>query len=231
MRSTSRLSTPLCLELPHSVNRRSGRLAGQKRRRLPAGRRARAQARDRAAAAGQAGDRSDRARHPSRLHGRASEAARVPGARAHRRPDHRRLHGARRRPERPLEHPPGARPEDDRRATRATFQEQALTVLDPDPELLEVRFNSEWLDMSMEELFRLARTTTVAQLLEREDFAERLAARASRSRCSSCCTRCSRATTRWRSGPTSSSAGPTRSSTSCWAATSSAPTGSQSRSS
>jgi len=28
--------------------------------------------------------------------------------------------------------------------------------------LLEVRFNSEWLDMSMEELFRLVRTTTVA---------------------------------------------------------------------
>ena len=49
-------------------------------------------------------------------------------------------------------------------------------VLDPDPELLEVRFNGEWLDMRMEELFRLARTTTVAQLLERQDFADRFAA-------------------------------------------------------
>jgi tyrosyl-tRNA synthetase len=41
---------------------------------------------------------------------------------------------------------------------------------------LEVRFNSEWLDMSMTELFGLTRTTTVAQLLEREDFAKRFAA-------------------------------------------------------
>jgi tyrosyl-tRNA synthetase len=40
-----------------------------------------------------------------------------------------------------------------------------------------MRFNSEWLDMSMEELFRLARTTTVAQILERDDFAKRFAAR------------------------------------------------------
>src|SRR4029079_13436071 len=45
-----------------------------------------------------------------------------------------------------------------------------------DPALCEVRFNSEWLDMSMEELFRLARTTTVAQLLERDDFAKRWSA-------------------------------------------------------
>jgi tyrosyl-tRNA synthetase len=46
-------------------------------------------------------------------------------------------------------------------------------VLDPDPRRLEVRFNSEWLDMSMEQLFGLLRTTTVAQVLEREDFAQR----------------------------------------------------------
>jgi tyrosyl-tRNA synthetase len=59
-------------------------------------------------------------------------------------------------------------------ANALTFQEQALTVLDP--ERLEVRFNSEWLDMSMADLFRLARTTTVATLLERDDFAKRFAA-------------------------------------------------------
>jgi tyrosyl-tRNA synthetase len=59
-----------------------------------------------------------------------------------------------------------------------TYQEQAFHVLRDDPELLEVRFNSEWLDMRMEELFRLARTTTVAQLLERDDFAKRWSARA-----------------------------------------------------
>ncbi len=61
-------------------------------------------------------------------------------------------------------------------ANATTFREQAMTVLDPDPDLLEVRFNSEWLDMSMEELFRLARTTTVAQLLERQDFSDRFEA-------------------------------------------------------
>jgi tyrosyl-tRNA synthetase len=59
-------------------------------------------------------------------------------------------------------------------ANAQTFQEQALTVLDP--ERLEVRFNGEWLDMSMEDLFRLARIPTVAQLLERDDFAKRFAA-------------------------------------------------------
>jgi tyrosyl-tRNA synthetase len=63
-------------------------------------------------------------------------------------------------------------------ANARTYQEQAFHVLLDDPELLEVRFNSEWLDMKMEELFRLARTTTVAQLLERDDFAKRWSARA-----------------------------------------------------
>jgi tyrosyl-tRNA synthetase len=52
-----------------------------------------------------------------------------------------------------------------------SFQRQAFTVLDPDR--TEVRRNGEWLDMPMEELFRLARTSTVAQLLERDDFAKR----------------------------------------------------------
>src|SRR5437588_911550 len=55
----------------------------------------------------------------------------------------------------------------------ATFQDQATRVLDPDPSRLEVRRNSEWLDMPAENLFRLARTTTLAQMLERDDFAGR----------------------------------------------------------
>jgi tyrosyl-tRNA synthetase len=54
-----------------------------------------------------------------------------------------------------------------------TFQEQAFHVLRSEPELLEVRFNGEWLDMTMEELFALARIPTVAQILERDDFAKR----------------------------------------------------------
>src|SRR5206468_8386892 len=42
----------------------------------------------------------------------------------------------------------------------------------------ELRFNGEWLDMPAEDLFRLARTSTVAQILERDDFAKRYAANA-----------------------------------------------------
>jgi tyrosyl-tRNA synthetase len=58
-------------------------------------------------------------------------------------------------------------------ANAKTFQEQAFHVLSDDPESLEVRFNGEWLDMSMEQLFALARIPTVAQILERDDFARR----------------------------------------------------------
>jgi tyrosyl-tRNA synthetase len=61
-------------------------------------------------------------------------------------------------------------------ANAATFQQQALTVLDA--ERLEVRCNGEWLDMPTEQLFRLVRTTTVARILERDDFAKRYAAQA-----------------------------------------------------
>src|SRR5919107_1415223 len=55
-----------------------------------------------------------------------------------------------------------------------TYQEQAFKVLDRDR--TEVRRNGEWLDMSMEDLFRLARTATAAQILERDDFSKRYAA-------------------------------------------------------
>jgi tyrosyl-tRNA synthetase len=61
-------------------------------------------------------------------------------------------------------------------ANAATFQAQAVKILDEDPARLEVRRNSEWLDMPMVDLLRLVRTTTTAQLLEREDFAKRMAA-------------------------------------------------------
>ncbi|MGC9220515.1 MAG: tyrosine--tRNA ligase [Solirubrobacteraceae bacterium] len=58
------------------------------------------------------------------------------------------------------------------RANAATFRQQAMTVLLA--ERLEVRFNSEWLDMSMPDLLRLLATTTVAKVIERDDFAKRL---------------------------------------------------------
>ncbi len=61
-------------------------------------------------------------------------------------------------------------------ANAATFQ--AAGAEDPrrSPERLEVRRNGEWLDMSMVDLLALVRTTTVAQILEREDFAKRWSA-------------------------------------------------------
>jgi tyrosyl-tRNA synthetase len=66
--------------------------------------------------------------------------------------------------------------EEEIEANAATFHEQALKILDGDGERLEVRRNSEWLDMPMSELLALVRTTTVAQMLERDDFAKRLQA-------------------------------------------------------
>src|SRR5215208_7183147 len=60
-------------------------------------------------------------------------------------------------------------------ANARTYVEQAGKVLRTD-QLLEIRHNSEWLDMSMENLFGLVRHATLAQLLERDDFAKRFAA-------------------------------------------------------
>ena len=56
----------------------------------------------------------------------------------------------------------------------ATYQEQAFKLLDR--ERTEVRFNSEWLRMGPEELLGLLACTTVARLLERDDFQKRMAA-------------------------------------------------------
>ena len=56
-----------------------------------------------------------------------------------------------------------------------TYVEQAMIVLDP--ERTEVRFNGEWLaGLDFAEILRLTRTTTVSQILERDDFAKRYAA-------------------------------------------------------
>jgi tyrosyl-tRNA synthetase len=63
----------------------------------------------------------------------------------------------------------------DRMAT--SFFDNAARIIDP--ERTEVRFNSEWLGkLDFAELLRLTRTTTVARLLERDDFAKRFAAKA-----------------------------------------------------
>ncbi|MDX6413229.1 MAG: tyrosyl-tRNA synthetase [Gaiellaceae bacterium] len=74
-----------------------------------------------------------------------------------------------RKAERPMIDPQ----EIDRNAQR--YFEHASTIIDP--ERTEVRFNSEWLGtLDFAEILRLTRTTTVARMLERDDFAKRFAA-------------------------------------------------------
>ena len=66
---------------------------------------------------------------------------------------------------------------DDVNAAAATYVDQLTRILDPDPAKLEVRRNSEWLEqMGIEDVLRLAARTTVARMLERDDFAKRFAA-------------------------------------------------------
>jgi tyrosyl-tRNA synthetase len=61
-------------------------------------------------------------------------------------------------------------------ANAQRYFENASTIIDPDR--TEVRFNSEWLGkLDFAEVLRLTRTTTVARILEREDFANRFAAK------------------------------------------------------
>src|SRR6478736_10517675 len=56
-----------------------------------------------------------------------------------------------------------------------TYLEQAMVILDP--ERTEVRYNGEWLSkLSYADVVRLARTVTVARILERDDFAKRMQA-------------------------------------------------------
>ena len=60
-------------------------------------------------------------------------------------------------------------------ANAKRYFEHASTIIDPDR--TELRMNSEWLaKLDFAELLRLARTTTVARLLERDDFSKRFAA-------------------------------------------------------
>jgi tyrosyl-tRNA synthetase len=57
-----------------------------------------------------------------------------------------------------------------------TYLEQAMVVLDRDR--TEVRYNGEWLaKLSYADVVRLGRIVTVARILERDDFAKRMAAK------------------------------------------------------
>jgi tyrosyl-tRNA synthetase len=60
-------------------------------------------------------------------------------------------------------------------ANAQRYFEDACTIIDP--ERTEVRFNGEWLSkLDFAEVLRLTRTTTVAQILERDDFHKRFGA-------------------------------------------------------
>ena len=160
-----------------------------------AGAKARARRRGGAAAAGEARHRSHGARHPPRTHGRAAEAARVPGRRPRRGADHRRLHRQGGGPVRALRAAARARPRGDRpqrrhlpgagvqgarpRAHRGAAQRRVARHADGRP--LPPRAHGD------------ARARDRARRL-----LEAARARTSRSHCSSCSTRCCRATTRWR---------------------------------
>ena len=59
-----------------------------------------------------------------------------------------------------------------------TYQKQIFMILDK--EKTEIRFNSEWLSkLNFEEVLKLAATTTVARMLERDDFKNRYNSNAS----------------------------------------------------
>jgi tyrosyl-tRNA synthetase len=56
-----------------------------------------------------------------------------------------------------------------------TYLDQAMVILDPDR--TEVRYNGEWLaKLTYADVVRLARTVTVARILERDDFTNRMKA-------------------------------------------------------
>ena len=97
-------------------------------------------------------------------------------------------------------------------ANARTYVDQAGKVLRTD-ERLEIRHNSEWLDMRDGGAVRPRAPRRPSRSCSSATTSPSASPPTSRSRCSSCCTRCSRATTRWRSTPTSSSAAPTRRST------------------
>ncbi|MFO7546023.1 MAG: tyrosine--tRNA ligase [Trueperaceae bacterium] len=55
-----------------------------------------------------------------------------------------------------------------------TYVAQATAVLDDDPDKLEIRHNSEWLEpLGFADVIRLASNYTVARMLERDDFTKR----------------------------------------------------------
>ena len=95
----------------------------------------------------------------------------------------------------------------------ASVKENFGEILLTGEDVLEIRPNSDWLaSLDMREVLELTASTTLAQMLERDDFAKRFADRRPISMMEFMYPLL-QVTTRWRSRPTWSSAGPTSSST------------------
>lgn len=61
------------------------------------------------------------------------------------------------------------------RANAQSYLEQCKLILRSEPEVLELRFNGEWLEkLTYEDVIRLTSKYTVARILERDDFTKRL---------------------------------------------------------
>lgn len=61
------------------------------------------------------------------------------------------------------------------RLNAQSYLEQCKLILRDEPEVLELRFNSEWLEkLGYEDVIRLTSKYTVARILERDDFTKRL---------------------------------------------------------
>ena len=60
------------------------------------------------------------------------------------------------------------------RRNAESYVQQASKILDDDPNRLEIRYNSEWLEpLGFADIVRLASSYTVARMLERDDFSNR----------------------------------------------------------
>ncbi|CAM3559755.1 tyrosine--tRNA ligase [Deinococcus saxicola] len=63
------------------------------------------------------------------------------------------------------------------RANAQSYLEQCCLILRGEPDVLEIRYNGEWLEpMGYADVIRLASKYTVARILERDDFTKRLQA-------------------------------------------------------
>lgn len=61
------------------------------------------------------------------------------------------------------------------RANAKSYLEQCRLILRGEPEVLEIRYNGEWLEqLGFEDVIRLTSRYTVARILERDDFTKRL---------------------------------------------------------